>query len=338
MALFKFAGQEVGIDLGTANTIVYLEEDGIVTREPSVVAKNTVTGEIIAVGQAAFDMIGRTPENIVTLRPMKDGVIADYQTTTAMLKYFIQSYVGRSFFKPIVMICVPSGITDVEKRAVLDATKFAGAKEAYVIEEPFAAAVGAGLPVDLPTGSMIVDMGGGTTDVATISLGGIVNSRSIRVGGDKLNDAIIQFIRKRHNLLIGDRTAEEVKIELGSASILKSVQYGTMNVRGRDMVTGLPRTVEITALEVSEAMHEIVSQIIEAIKEVLEQTPPEISADIIDHGMVLTGGGAMLRNLADCIIDETNIPAFVAQNPLDCVALGTGKILANPELMKRRIV
>ena len=333
MVALNFKAQNIGIDLGTANTIVYLEDEGIVTREPSVVAKNIVTEEIIAVGKSAFEMIGRTPENIVALRPMKDGVIADYNTTTAMLKYFIQSIVGRSFFKPVVIICVPSGITDVEKRAVLDATKYAGAKEAYVVEEPFAAAVGAGLPVTDPTGSMIVDIGGGTTDVATISLGGIVNSRSIRVGGDELNESIVQHVRKTYNLLIGERTAEELKIMLGSASIEKA--QGSMQVRGRDMVTGLPRVVEVPAKEIAVAMSEIIHQILDAVKDVLEQTPPEISADVIDHGIVLTGGGAMLRHLAEMISKETQVPAFVANDPLDCVALGTGTILANPSLMKK---
>lgn len=333
MVALNFKAQNIGIDLGTANTIVYLEDEGIVTREPSVVAKNIVTEEIIAVGKSAFEMIGRTPENIVALRPMKDGVIADYNTTTAMLKYFIQSIVGRSFFKPVVIICVPSGITDVEKRAVLDATKYAGAKEAYVVEEPFAAAVGAGLPVTDPTGSMIVDIGGGTTDVATISLGGIVNSRSIRVGGDELNESIIQHVRKMYNLLIGERTAEELKIMLGSASVEKA--QGSMQVRGRDMVTGLPRVVEVPAKEIAVAMSEIIHQILDAVKDVLEQTPPEISADVIDHGIVLTGGGAMLRHLAEMISKETQVPAFVANDPLDCVALGTGAILANPSLMKK---
>ena len=314
MVALNFKAQNIGIDLGTANTIVYLEDEGIVTREPSVVAKNIVTEEIIAVGKSAFEMIGRTPENIVALRPMKDGVIADYNTTTAMLKYFIQSIVGRSFFKPVVIICVPSGITDVEKRAVLDATKYAGAKEAYVVEEPFAAAVGAGLPVTDPTGSMIVDIGGGTTDVATISLGGIVNSRSIRVGGDELNESIIQHVRKTYNLLIGERTAEELKIMLGSASVEKA--QGSMQVRGRDMVTGLPRVVEVPAKEIAVAMSEIIHQILDAVKDVLEQTPPEISADVIDHGIVLTGGGAMLRHLAEMISKETQVPAFVANDPL----------------------
>lgn len=333
MVALNFKAQNIGIDLGTANTIVYLEDEGIVTREPSVVAKNIVTEEIIAVGKSAFEMIGRTPENIVALRPMKDGVIADYNTTTAMLKYFIQSIVGRSFFKPVVIICVPSGITDVEKRAVLDATKYAGAKEAYVVEEPFAAAVGAGLPVTDPTGSMIVDIGGGTTDVATISLGGIVNSRSIRVGGDELNESIIQHVRKTYNLLIGERTAEELKIMLGSASVEKA--QGSMQVRGRDMVTGLPRVVEVPAKEIAVAMSEIIHQILDAVKDVLEQTPPEISADVIDHGIVLTGGGAMLRHLAEMISKEMQVPAFVANDPLDCVALGTGAILANPSLMKK---
>lgn len=333
MALFK--GQNIGIDLGTANTIVYLEQEGIITREPTVVAKNVVTDEIIAVGKAAFDMIGRTPENIVALRPMKDGVIADYSTTAAMLKYFIQSIVGRSFFKPTVVICVPSGITEVEKRAVLDATKLAGAKEAYVVEEPFAAAIGAGLPVSQATGSMIVDIGGGTTDVATISLGGIVHSQSIRVGGDKIDEAIVNYIRKKYNLLIGDRTAERLKIEIGSADLQKAAQYGSMQIRGRDMVTGLPKTLHIEATEIAQAIHEIVLQILESVSEVLEQTPPEIASDIVDCGIVLTGGGALLKHLSDTISQAVGVPVFVASAPIDCVALGTGQLLQTPHLLKR---
>lgn len=335
MAPFNMRAQHIGIDLGTANTIVYLADAGIVTREPSVVAKDTLTGEIIAVGQEAYDMIGRTPEHIAAVRPMKDGVIADYQTTTAMLKYFVQSIVGSSFFKPIVMVCVPSGITEVEKRAVLDAAKQAGAKDAYVVEEPFAAAIGAGLPVYEPVGSMIVDIGGGTTDVATISLNGIVNSASIRVGGDELTEAISQLVRKKHNLLIGERTAEEIKKTLATASIEAAIALGTMPVRGRDMVSGLPRVVEVDAVEVAEAISEYIEQIIDAVRDVLEKTPPEIAADVIDHGIVLTGGGALLRHLAERIADETQVPAFVANDPLDCVAIGTGMILASPTLIRK---
>ena len=334
MVALNFKAQNIGIDLGTANTIVYLEDEGIVTREPSVVAKNIVTEEIIAVGKSAFEMIGRTPENIVALRPMKDGVIADYNTTTAMLKYFIQSIVGRSFFKPVVIICVPSGITDVEKRAVLDATKYAGAKEAYVVEEPFAAAVGAGLPVTDPTGSMIVDIGGGTTDVATISLGGIVNSRSIRVGGDELNESIVQHVRKTYNLLIGERTAEELKITLGSASIEKA--QGSMQVRGRDMVTGLPRVVEVPAKEIAVAMSEIIHQILDAVKDVLEQTPPEISADVIDHGIVLTGGASSLAGVQELAQEifgvqvKTYIPEQMGmRNPIYATSMGLIKYAAS---------
>ena len=337
MSIFSMKGQRIGIDLGTANTIVYLEGQGIITREPSVVAKNIQTDEIIAVGTAAFNMIGRTPEAIEALRPMKDGVIADYNTTTAMLKYFIQNIVGQSFFKPSVMVCVPSGITEVEKRAVLDAARTAGAKEASIVEEPFAAAVGAGLPVQDPTGSMVVDIGGGTTDVAAISLGGIVNSQSVRVGGDKLNEAIIQYVRKKYNLLIGERTAEDLKVSIGVASVEYAKRYDAMQIRGRDMVSGLPRTVDIEAVEVAEAMSEIINQILQVVREVLEQTPPEISADIIDHGVVLTGGGARLRHLSDMIAEETGVPAFVASEPLDCVAIGTGMLLANPSLMKKTL-
>lgn len=327
--------KNLGIDLGTANTIVYLEGKGIVLREPSVVARNSKTNEVIAVGSDARDMIGRTPESIVAIRPMKDGVIADYDTTVAMMKYYIDKALGNNG-KPYVMVCVPSGITEVEKRAVIDATRVAGARDAYVIEEPFAAAIGAGLPVMDPTGSMVVDIGGGTTDVATISLGGIVSSRSIRIAGDKMNDAIVQYVRQHMNLLIGERTAEKLKWDIGSASVEAAEEMGTTQVRGRDLVTGLPKTMQVSAKDVSTALQDVVDSIITAIKGTLEETSPEIAADVIDHGIVLTGGGALLKHLPDVIADATKVPVFIANDPLDCVAIGTGESLKSIDVMKKK--
>lgn len=326
--------KNLGIDLGTANTIVYLEGKGIVLREPSVVARNTKTNEVISVGSDARDMIGRTPESIVAIRPMKDGVIADYDTTVAMMKYYINKALG-SNGKPYVMVCVPSGITEVEKRAVIDATRVAGARDAYVIEEPFAAAIGAGLPVMDPTGSMVVDIGGGTTDVATISLGGIVSSRSVRMAGDKMNDAIIQYVRQHMNLLIGERTAEKLKWDIGSASVEAAAEMGTTQIRGRDLVTGLPKTMQVSAKDVSTALQDVVDSIIAAIKGTLEETSPEIAADVIDHGIVLTGGGALLKHLPDVIAGATKVPVFIATDPLDCVAIGTGESLKSIDVMKK---
>lgn len=333
--MFGIGTKNIGIDLGTANTIVYAEGKGIVLREPSVVAKNTKTGEIVSVGSEARDMIGRTPASIVAIRPMKDGVIADYDTTVAMMKYYIEKALCHKGSKPYVMVCVPSGVTEVEKRAVIDATRIAGARDAYVIEEPFAAAIGAGLPVMDPTGSMVVDIGGGTTDVATISLGGIVSSRSIRMAGDKIDDSIIYYVRKNYNLLIGERTAEQLKIDVASASVESAKQLDSQTIRGRDLVTGLPKTIEIKAEDVAEAIQEVVEEIITAIKETLEETSPEIAADVIDHGIVLTGGGALLRHLPDVISEATKVPVFVAQDPLDCVAVGTGESLKNIDVMKK---
>ena len=333
--MFGIGTKNIGIDLGTANTIVYAEGKGIVLREPSVVAKNTKTGEIVSVGSEARDMSGRTPASIVAIRPMKDGVIADYDTTVAMMKYYIEKALGHKGSKPYVMVCVPSGVTEVEKRAVIDATRIAGARDAYVIEEPFAAAIGAGLPVMDPTGSMVVDIGGGTTDVATISLGGIVSSRSIRMAGDKIDDSIIYYVRKNYNLLIGERTAEQLKIDVASASVESAKQLDSQTIRGRDLVTGLPKTIEIKAEDVAEAIQEVVEEIITAIKETLEETSPEIAADVIDHGIVLTGGGALLRHLPDVISEATKVPVFVAQDPLDCVAVGTGESLKNIDVMKK---
>lgn len=332
--MFGFGSKNIGIDLGTANTLVYVDGKGIVLNEPSVVAKNTQTEEVIAVGEEARDMIGRTPTNIVAIRPMKDGVIADYDTTAAMLKYFMQKALGNGSH-PQVMICVPSGVTEVEKRAVIDAAKVAGARDAFVIEEPYAAAIGAGLPVMDPTGSMVVDIGGGTTDVATISLGGIVSSRSIRVAGDKFDEAIINHLRQNFNLLIGERTAEAMKIQIGSASVEKAKDIDGMTVRGRDLLSGLPKTIEISATDTASAIHENVLDIITAIKETLEETSPEIAADVIDHGIVLTGGGALLKHLPDVISDETKVPVFIAQDPLDCVAIGTGESLKNIDVLKK---
>jgi len=333
--LFGLGSKNIGIDLGTANTLVYVDGKGIVLHEPSVVAKNRQTGEVIAVGEEARDMIGRTPANIVAIRPMKDGVIADYDTTAAMLKYFMEKALGNGNH-PQVMICVPSGVTEVEKRAVIDAARVAGARDAFVIEEPYAAAIGAGLPVMDPTGSMVVDIGGGTTDVATISLGGIVSSRSIRMAGDKIDEAIISYVRQNFNLLIGERTAEEIKIQIGSASVERASEIEDMTIRGRDLISGLPKTIEISATAVAEAMGEVVAAIIEAVKETLEETSPEIAADVIDHGIVLTGGGALLKHLSEVISDETKVPVFIAQDPLDCVAIGTGESLKNIDVLKRR--
>ena len=333
--LLGIGAKNIGIDLGTANTIVYIEGKGIVLREPSVVARNKKSGEVIAVGEEARDMIGRTPASIVAIRPMKDGVIADYDTTVAMMKHYMEKALGKNGGKPYVMVCVPSGVTEVEKRAVIDATRVAGARDAYVIEEPFAAAIGAGLPVMDPTGSMVVDIGGGTTDVATISLGGIVSSRSIRMAGDKMNDAIAQFVSQNKNLLIGERTAEKLKWDIGSASVEAAKEMGTTEVRGRDLVTGLPQTKEVSAVDVSNALQDVVEAIIEAIKGTLEETSPEIAADVIDHGIVLTGGGALLKHLPEVIADATKVPVFIANDPLDCVAIGTGESLKSIDVMKK---
>ncbi|ERI11517.1 rod shape-determining protein MreB [Aneurinibacillus aneurinilyticus ATCC 12856] len=335
--MFGSFNRDMGIDLGTANTLVYAKSKGIVVREPSVVALRTDTGSIEAVGNSAKSMIGRTPGNIVAVRPMKDGVIADFETTATMLRYFIdQAQKTRGLFsrKPNVMVCVPSGITAVEKRAVEDATKLAGAREAFTIEEPFAAAIGADLPVWEPTGSMVVDIGGGTTEVAIISLGGIVTSRSIRVAGDEMDEAIIQYIKKKYNLMIGERTSEALKMEIGSA--IPPEQAETLDIRGRDLISGLPKTIEITAQEIADALSETVASIVEAVKITLEKSPPELAADIMDRGIVLTGGGALLRNMDKLLADETGMPVLVAENALDCVAVGTGRALENLHLFKSK--
>ena len=328
--------KDLGIDLGTANTLVYLKGKGVVVREPSVVALQTDSKQIVAVGSSAKNMIGRTPGNVVALRPMKDGVIADFETTATMMKHYIQlAQKSNGFFskKPYVMVCVPSGITAVERRAVIDATRQAGARDAFLIEEPFAAAIGANLPVMEPTGSMVVDIGGGTTEVAIISLGGIVTSQSIRVAGDDMDDSIIQYIKKHYNLAIGERTAEALKLEIGSAGQTEGIP--SMDIRGRDLVSGLPKTVTIQAEEIAQALSDTVAAIVESVKSTLEKTPPELSADIMDRGIVLTGGGALLRNLDKVISQETNMPVIVAEDPLDCVAIGTGKALDNIDMLKK---
>lgn len=337
--MFGLGNKDVGIDLGTANTLVFVKGKGIVLREPSVVAKNTKTGDIVAVGNDAKNMIGRTPGSIVAIRPMKDGVIADFEITTVMIQYYLREAMkasGSNWKKPNVMICVPYGITSVEQRAVIDASRQAGAKEAFTIEEPFAAAIGANLPVWEPTGSMVVDIGGGTTEVAVISLGGIVTSESVRVGGDAMDHSIIAYIRKTYNLTIGERTAESIKIEIGTA--LAEGPDETMEIRGRDLLTGLPKTIEITSNEISKSLHEAIVVILDGVKKTLEQTPPELSADVMERGIVLTGGGALLRNLDKVISDETKMPVFIAENPLDCVAIGTGKALDNIDLIRSQQV
>ncbi|MBM6613543.1 rod shape-determining protein [Desemzia sp. RIT804] len=335
-SVLNFGNKNMGIDLGTANTNVFVEGKGIVLREPSVVAKDVNTGEIVTVGEDARNMIGRTPGSIIAIRPMKNGVIADFDITAEMMKYYIKKAIGKRTSKPFVVVCVPSSVTEVEKRAVIDATRLAGAKDAYIIEEPFAAAIGAGLPVMDPTGSMVVDIGGGTTDVATISLGGIVSSRTIRLAGDRMDEVIIHHIRKKHNLLIGERTAEQIKMDIGCASVEKAAEYGTMDIRGRDLLTGLPQTIEISAVDVAEAIQEVVEGIVIAVRETLEETSPEISADVIDHGIVLTGGGALLKNISDVIAQETDVPVFVANEPLDCVANGTGEALKHMDVYQKR--
>lgn len=328
--------RDLGIDLGTANTLVFVKGKGIVVREPSVVALQTDTKHIVAVGKDAKNMIGRTPGNVVATRPMKDGVIADFETTATMMKHYIhQAQKSNGFFsrKPYVMVCVPSGITAVEKRAVIDATRQAGARDAFLIEEPFAAAIGANLPVMEPTGSMVVDIGGGTTEVAIISLGGIVTSQSIRTAGDDMDDAIMQYIKKNYNLAIGERTAEQLKLEIGSA--IKTDNGEKMDIRGRDLISGLPKTITIYGEEIASALSDTVTAIVESVKNTLEKTPPELAADIIDRGIVLTGGGALLRNIDKVISQETNMPVIVAEDPLDCVAIGTGKALDNIDIFKK---
>ena len=325
--------KDIGIDLGTANTLVFMRGKGIIMREPSVVAVDTKTDTVRCVGQEAKQVIGRTPGSIVAVRPLKDGVIADFDITTSMLKLFIKRACGAAvLFRPRIVICIPSGVTEVERRAVREAAEHAGARSVMIIEEPMAAAIGAGLPIEEPTGNMVVDIGGGTSEVAVISLGGIVAARSIRIGGDEFDSAIIAFIKRKYNLLIGERTAEQVKINIGSAYPME--EETTMDIKGRNLVDGLPKNITISSEEIREALNESVSLIIDAIKETLELTPPELAADIIDRGITLTGGGALLCGLSQLIQKETGIDVHVAENPLDCVAAGTGSVLDNIELLR----
>lgn len=334
--LIGYFSRDMGIDLGTANTLVYVRGRGIVLQEPSVVAIQVDTKQPVAVGNEAKKMIGRTPGNIVAIRPLKDGVIADFDITQTMIRHFIhKANRGWTIFRPRVVVGVPSGCTEVEKRAVIDAAMQAGAREAYLIEEPMAAAIGAGLPVSEPTGNMVVDIGGGTAEVAIISLGGIVTHRSIRVGGDEMDEAIVNYAKRHYNMLIGERTAEEIKIAIGSAYPVNDGE--SMEVRGRDLVTGLPKNLTLTAAEVREALAEPVGQILEAIKVTLERTPPELAADIMDRGIVMTGGGALLRGLDRKISHETGMPVVVADEPLLCVVRGTGKMLESLDKYRRML-
>ncbi len=318
--------KNLGIDLGTANTLIFMKNKGIILREPSVVAIDNRTNVVKSVGKEAKNVIGRTPGSITAVRPLKDGVIADFDITTTMLQKFIQKAINkRTIFKPKIIICIPSGVTAVERRAVKEATEQAGAKKVYIIEEPMAAAIGAKLPIEEPTGSMVVDIGGGTSEVAVISLGGIVAAQSVRVGGDELDSDIINYIKKKYNLLVGESTAENIKIQIGSAFPFEVEEY--MNIRGRNLLNGLPENIEISSVEIREALKESLEMILDAVHVTLEKTPPELSADIIEQGITLTGGGALLRGLDLLINKKTKMPVHIAENPLDCVAKGTGLVL-----------
>lgn len=331
---FNF-GTDIGIDLGTASILVYVKGRGIVLNEPSVVAIDKETGHIFAVGEEARRMLGRTPGNIVAVRPLREGVIADYDTTEKMLRYFITKACGRTWlFKPRVMVCIPSGVTGVEERAVRQAALSAGARHAYLMEEPLAAALGAGLDISQASGNMVIDIGGGTTDIAVLSLGGIVCSKSLRVGGDKFDEAIVRYIRRERNLMIGERSAEELKINIGTAYPQGLSENRVMEVRGRDLVTGLPKTIAISARESYEAVAEPVDAVVSAVKEVLEKTPPELAADIINKGIVMTGGGALLNGLDVLLAKETSLPLYVADDPISCVANGTGKALSQLNVLQ----
>jgi rod shape-determining protein MreB len=333
-SLLSMFSNDLAIDLGTANTLVYAKNKGIVLREPSIIAVNRVTKSVEAVGKEAKDMLGRTPGNIVANRPMKDGVIADFEATERMLAHFIKKAHGRSFLvKPRIVISVPSEITQVEKRAVRDSALRAGATEVYLIEQAMAAAIGAGLPITDPTGNMIVDIGGGTTDVAVISLAGTVYSRSVRVAGNEMDEAIIQYIKRKYNLLIGERTAEQIKMEIGSAFPLDEEM--TMEIKGRDLVEGVPKTLVVSDEEIREALSETVATIVEAVRVALERTPPELSADIMDKGIIIAGGGSMLKNLDRRLREETGLPVTLAEDPLACVVLGTGQMLTDFNLLRK---
>ena len=332
-----FLGRDLAVDLGTANTLVYERGRGIVLNEPSVVAINQNTGGIVAVGAEAKRMVGRTPGNIVAIRPLKDGVIADFDTTERMLRYFIQKVHKRRFLaKPRVVICVPSGITGVEQRAVKDAGYAAGARKVYIIEEPVAAAIGAGLPIHEPTGNMVVDIGGGTSEVAVISLGGVVTSLSIRTGGDELDDALVQFVKKEYSLMLGERTAEEIKTTVGTAFPVPD--ESSAELRGRDLVTGLPRTIVVTAEEIRRALDEPLTRIVDAVKTTLDRTPPELCGDIMDRGIVLTGGGALLKGLDERLRHETGMPVIIAEQPLNCVVNGSGKCVEEFEALQQVLI
>ncbi|MBX3143226.1 MAG: rod shape-determining protein [Trueperaceae bacterium] len=327
--MFFRLGQEIGVDLGTATVLIYVKGKGILLREPSVIAMVRDTGEVKAVGEEAYRMLGRTPGNIVAVRPMRDGVIADYDLTEKMLKAFVRKVLtGPSrLFKPQIMVCVPSGVTEVERRAVLQATREVGARKAFLIEEPLAAAIGAGVKIAEPTGSMIVDIGGGTTDVAIISLGGIVVSESLRIAGNEFDESIIRYIRHKENLLIGDRTAEEVKMKVGAATLRGPSDNLEIEVRGRDLINGLPKSIKVTSEDIVEALKEPIQKIADGVRRVLEQAPPELVSDVIDRGIIMTGGGALLRNFDELLRQTTGIPVMVADSATDSVALGTGQAL-----------
>ena len=329
-------GQDIGIDLGTASILVYIKGKGIVLREPSVVAIDRNTNKLLAVGEEARKMLGRTPGNIVAIRPLKDGVISDYDITERMLKYFISKIYTNSFiklFKPRIMVCVPSGVTEVERRAVVEAAMQAGARRTYLIEEPVAAAIGAGIDISKACGSMIVDIGGGTTDVAVISLGGIVVSLSIKIAGDKFDEAIVRHMRKKHNIMIGERTAEEMKIHIGTA--YPRIKEVCLDVRGRNLISGLPKTITVTSTEMMHAIEEPVASIVDAVHSVLERTPPELAADISDRGIVMTGGGSLVYGMDKLLQEKTGINVIIAEDAVSCVALGTGKALENLEIIER---
>ncbi len=333
----SFLGRDMAVDLGTANTLVYVRGKGIVLNEPSVVAINTNTTGILAVGTEAKRMIGRTPGNIVAIRPMKDGVIADFDTTERMLRYFIQKVHRRSrLARPRIVVCVPSGITGVERRAVIDAGSQAGARRVFIIEEPMAAAIGAGMPVHEPTGNMVVDIGGGTTEVAVISLGGIVTSQSIRTGGDELDLAIISYVKKEYSLMLGERTAEEIKMAIGSAFPMPEEPHA--EIRGRDLVSGLPKTIVVSAEEIRKAIEEPVNAVVDAVKTTLDKCPPELSGDIMDRGIVLTGGGALLRGIDERLRHETGMPIHIADTPLHSVAMGSGKCVEDFEALQQVLI
>ncbi len=333
-ALFGYFSNDLAIDLGTANTLVYARGRGIVVDEPSIVAINKKTNKVTAVGQEAKEMLGRTPGNIVAIKPMKDGVIADFDVTEEMLKYFIRKAHNRNhLLSPRIVICIPSEITQVEKRAVRESALRAKASEVFLVEEAMAAAIGSGLPITEPSGNMIVDIGGGTTDIAVISLSGIVYSRSVRVAGNEMDESIIQYIKRKHNLLIGERTAEQIKINIGSAAPLE--QPMTMEIKGRDLIEGIPKTIEITDDEIREALSDCIATVVNALRVALERTPPELSADIVDNGVVLTGGGALLKNLDLRIKAETGLPVYPAEEPLSSVVLGTGKMLQEMSLLRQ---